>query len=65
MSEKNIKEHEHELTVLAKNQEHTMSDRFVGGHVRHREGIDTQRNIYNELKKEFFSFLITTKCSVK
>ena len=55
-----IKEHEHELAQLAKEEVHTIGDRFVGGHVRHRDSIETQRKIYGELKNNFFAFLIAT-----
>ena len=56
-----INEHEHELTLLVKNEAHTIEDKFVGSHGRHRESIETQRKMYYDLKKEFFSFLITAK----
>ncbi len=56
-----VRAHEHELTELAKGNYDPNEKDFVDRHIMHREAIDMQRNMYTEMKKKFFAFLITTK----
>lgn len=49
--------HEHNISEHYKANELVMDRIFYDKHVELRDRIDTQRNIYNELKKNLFTFL--------
>ncbi len=52
-----IEEHETSIAGHTKTGNESMDVRLAKKHMEFRNRIDTQREIYNSLKKEFFSFL--------
>ncbi|HFA47669.1 MAG TPA: hypothetical protein ENJ95_01480 [Bacteroidetes bacterium] len=55
-----VREHEQQLAKFAEEHPVAIDHRHFGDHAGHRENMDIQRKIYNELKKEFFAFLAKT-----
>lgn len=52
-----INVHETDLTEHSKRRENVLNQALVKKHLEFRNRIETQRHIYADLKKEFFSFL--------
>ena len=52
-----IEEHEIRMAALSKTEKVVLDRQFVKKHVEFRNRMETQRQIYADLKKEFFRFL--------
>jgi hypothetical protein len=52
-----IEMHETNMSAHYKNGEDTLNKALVKTHIEFRKRMETQRHIYNDLKKEFFHFL--------
>jgi hypothetical protein len=55
--QKDIHIHETNIAESSKNRYDVLDTLFVKKHIEFRNHMETQRNIYNNLKKEFFRFL--------
>jgi hypothetical protein len=55
--QKDIHIHETNIAESSKNGYDVLDTLFVKKHIEFRNHMETQRNIYNNLKKEFFRFL--------
>jgi len=55
-----VKLHEQELSIHAEEHPIGIEHQHFSDHADFREQMETQRHIYNDLKKEFFSFLVKT-----
>ncbi len=52
-----IEAHEHNIAQHLKANEDALDINYINNHLKFREELDTERKLYNDLKKRFFLFV--------